>query len=599
MIHSNIKGAELYSDGCKFAVWAPNAEKVFVIGTFNNWNKTEHPMDRNPDGWWSIDVPGVKPGDEYRYRIINAGKEHLRIDPYARRVTSSVGNTIITDCHPEGRRSEFKAPPLNEMVIYELHIGTFGKRGTKSGPGNLEGAVERLTYLRDLGINAIEVMPLAEFAGEYSWGYNPSHIFAVESNYGALCNFRDFVDEAHRLGIAVIVDVVYNHFGPSDLDLWQFDGWSENEKGGIYFYNDWRAKTPWGETRPDYGRSEVREYIRENSLMWFQEFGVDGLRWDMTAFIRNVNGRDNDPASDLPDGWGLMQWVNEELRKYKPDAITVAEDLQNNAYMTRAQNDGGAGFSTQWAAPFVHSVREALIGADDLFRDMDAIRKAVQHRYYLDAFERVIYTESHDEVSNGKARVPEEVDPGKASSWAARKKSALGAVLVFTAPGIPMIFQGQEFLEDDWFHDQDPIDWNKIKRFPGILQLYKDLISLRLNRGGQTTGLTGQDVNVFHVNNNEKVISYHRWNSEDSHSNVVIVANFSSRTYENYSIGMPEAGEWTIIFNSDSKRYGDDFGDFGNSTIQAELAGMDGLSAKTKINMAPYSALIMSQEMKS
>ena len=595
-MHINIKGAEPYNECCKFAVWAPNAEEVFVIGTFNNWNKTEHLMDRSPNGWWSIDVPGAKSGDEYRYRIINEGKEYLRIDPYARRVTSSVGNAIITECRPEGRKREFKSPPLNEMVIYELHIGTFGKPGMKTGPGDLEGAVDRLTYLRDLGINAIEVMPLSEFAGGYSWGYNPSHIFAVESDYGALCNFRDFVDEAHRLGIAVIVDVVYNHFGPSDLDLWQFDGWSENDKGGIYFYNDWRAKTPWGETRPDYGRSEVREYIRDNSIMWMQEFDVDGLRWDMTAFIRNVNGQDNEPASDLPDGWGLMQWVNKEIRKYKPDAITVAEDLQNNAYMTRAQQDGGAGFSTQWAAPFVHSVREALIAAEDASRDMGALRNAILHRYYLDAFERVIYTESHDEVSNGKSRVPEEVDPGKASSWAARKKSALGAVMVFTAPGIPMIFQGQEFLEDDWFHDQDPIDWGKKERFAGILQLYKDLIALRLNRGGQTKGLTGQEVNVFYVNNNDKIIAYHRWDSGGPHDSVVVVANFSSHPCQDYMIPLPDAGEWIVIFNSDSRYYDSDFGDFGNSVIHAEATDKDALQAQAKVSVAPYSALILSHE---
>ena len=128
------------------------------------------------------------------------------------------------------------------------------------------------------------------------------------------------------------------------------------------------------------------------------------------------------------------------------------------------------------------------------------------------------------------------------------------------------------------------------------MQLYKDLISLRLNRGGQTKGLTGQDVNVFHINNNDKMIGYHRWDSGDPHGSVVIVANFSSRTYENYSIGMPGAGDWIIRFNSDSKLYGDDFGDFGNSMVQAELTGMDGLSAQAKINVAPYSALIMSQE---
>jgi len=590
------KGATPYKGGCRFAVWAPHAEEMFVVGTFNNWDKTAHPMNREPDGFWSIDVPGANPADEYRYRIINAGKEYLRIDPYARRVTSSVGNAIITKPCRMRKGEGFKPPPLNEMVIYELHIGTFGKQGAESGPGDLEGAIGRLSYLKDLGINAVEVMPLAEFAGGYSWGYNPSHIFAVESDYGAPRTFREFVDEAHRLGISVIVDVVYNHFGPSDLNLWQFDGWQDNDKGGIYFYNDWRTQTPWGETRPDYGRKEVREYIRDNALMWFREYGVDGLRWDMTAFIRNVNGRNDEPDSDLPDGWSLMQWVNKEIRKYRPGAYTIAEDLQNNPYLTRAQKDGGAGFDTQWASPFVHTVRAALIGAEDRNRDMDAIRNAILHRYYLNAFERVIYTESHDEVSNGKARVPEEVDPGKASSWAAKKKSALGAVLVFTAPGIPMIFQGQEFLEDDWFHDQDPIDWKKRDRFEGILKLYKDLISLRLDRSGFTKGLGGQEVDVYHVNQNDKIIAYHRWESGGPRDSVVIVANFSAQSRENYSIGLPATGQWIVRFNSDSRYYDQEFGDFGNSLIHAEAIGKDDFPAQGNVNLAAYSALILSQK---
>ena len=590
------KGVTPYKDGSRFTVWAPYADDVFVIGTFNNWDKSSHRMNKTSDGWWSIDIPEATQSSEYRYRIINAGNEYLRIDPYARRVTSSVGNSIITKPYDAKKGEKFNTPALNEMVIYELHIGTFGKQGEQPGPGDLEGAIDRLTYLKELGINAVEIMPLAEFAGGYSWGYNPSNIFAVESDYGAPRTFKEFVDEAHRLGIAVIVDVVYNHLGPNDLDLWQFDGWSENDRGGIYFYNDWRATTPWGETRPDYGRKEVRGYIRDNALMWFREYGVDALRWDMTAFIRNVHGRDDDSESDLPDGWSLMQWVNKEIRKYNPPAFTIAEDLQNNPYMTRDQKDGGAGFSTQWAAPFVHSVRAALIGAEDAYRDMDAVLNAILHRYYLNAFERVIYTESHDEVSNGKARIAEEVDPGKASSWAAKKKSTLGAVLVFTAPGIPMIFQGQEFLEDDWFHDQDPIDWKKKDRFVGILQLYKDLISLRLNHGGRTKGLTGQEVDVYHVSQDDKIIAWHRWESGGPHDSVVIVANFSSHPHEDYVIDLPATGEWTVRFNSDSRYYDKDFGDFGNYAVQSRATQENRLPAQSKVSVAPYSALILSQE---
>ena len=189
--------------------------------------------------------------------------------------------------------------------------------------------LKKLSCLLVFGINVVEIMPLAEFPGAVSWGYNPAHIFALEGDYGGSNGFRSFVKACHEHGIGVIIDVVYNHLGPSDLDLWRFDGWSENEGGGIYFYNDWRAQTPWGATRPDYGRGEVRQYIRDNALMWLQEYHVDGLRWDATAYIHNVNGSGNQ-SEELPEGWALMQWVNDEVHKLYPNALTIAEDLRIN-----------------------------------------------------------------------------------------------------------------------------------------------------------------------------------------------------------------------------------------------------------------------------
>jgi len=590
------KGAFPHKGGCAFAVWAPNADAVYVFGSFSNWLKDSHPLARDRYGTWSGDVPGAKPGDEYRFRIVTGGKEFLRIDPYARRVTSSVGNAVIPRTIRRGKSAVFTPVPLNKTVIYELHIGSFGKKTNAHGPANLEGAIERLSHLKELGINAVEIMPIAEFPGGFSWGYNPALIFAVESDYGAPRTFKEFVDEAHKLGIAVIVDVVYNHLGPGDLDLWQFDGWNENGKGGIYFYNDLRAHTPWGDTRPDYGRKEVREYLRDNALMWMVDYEVDGLRWDMTAFIRNVRGRDADPAADLPDGWSLMQWVNDEIRKACPNAVLIAEDLQDNPALTKNQKDGGAGFSAQWDGRFVHPIRAALCAPDDASRSMAAVRDAVLHRYFLNAFERVIYTESHDEVANGKARVPEEVDPGKASSWVARKKSSLGAALVFTAPGIPMIFQGQEFLEDDWFHDQDPLDWSKKERFAGIFRLYQDLIRLRQNRDGCTGGVLGQEVSVYHVNNDKKLLAYHRWTRGGPGDSVVVIANFSTKPQENYMIGFPSEGRWAVRFNSDSSHYSSDFSDMGPGTVVATGQGYDELPARGTLSIAPYSALVLSQD---
>ena len=172
-----------------------------------------------------------------------------------------------------------------------------------------------------LGVNAVELMPIGEFAGAISWGYNPSAPYAVESDYGGVEGFKHFVKTCHEKGIAVILDVVYNHFGPSDLDLWQFDGWRENDKGGIYFYNDWRSSTPWGDSRPDYGRAEVREYIRNNALMWLDDYHVDGLRIDMSFYIRAV-----DEGADIPEGWSLIQWINDDIQKKHPGAIVIAED---------------------------------------------------------------------------------------------------------------------------------------------------------------------------------------------------------------------------------------------------------------------------------
>ena len=599
-----VNGAQLKKKGCRFSVWAPHADEVYVIGTFNDWNKTAHPMSAKKNGVWVADIAGVKAGDEYRYRIINGDRELLRIDPRARRVTNSTGNAIIRDPKSIAGMEPFTPPPMNEMIIYELHIGTFGKQEGEDGPGTLSGAIRHLPYLRDLGVNVIEIMPLAEFAGGYSWGYNPAHIFAVESDYGRPREFRKFVDEAHKLGLAVVVDVVYNHFGPGDLHLWQFDGWSKNELGGIYFYNDWRAKTPWGDTRPDYGRPRVRDFIRDNALMWLSEYNVDGLRWDMTAYIRNVHGRDGDTGSDLHEGWTLMQEVTQEIRKQHPGAINIAEDLQNNPALTRSPEHEGAGFDTQWSSRFVHNIRKNLLAADDAHCDLDEVREAILQRYFLNAFERVIYTESHDEVANGKARVPEEVDPGSASSWHAKKLSTLGAAIVFTSPGIPMIFQGQEFLEDDWFHDQDPLDWSKIDTYPGILQLYKDLIALRRNAGGVTRGLAGQEVDVYHLNQEDKLIAWHRWFDGGAGDSTVVVANFSAHHRDEYRIAFPVAGRWVVRLNSDSQFYDPEFGNHGLSEVwaeQAEQSGEDGAEGAEEvpsatIRIAPYSALVLSQD---
>ena len=412
IIHGGM-GALPHNAGVAFRVWAPHADSVYVTGSFNDWSNDAHPMDREDEGYWYADVAEATIGAEYRFRIVNGDKSFLRIDPYARQVINSVGNSVVYDANFDWAGDDFHLPAVNELVIYEMHLGTFHDK-EDGGTDKFAGAVQKFGYLKQLGVNVIEVMPLAEFAGGLSWGYNPACIFAVETNYGGPDGFKRFVKAAHEAGLGVVLDVVYNHFGPSDLDLWQFDGWSENESGGIYFYNDWRAETPWGRTRPDYGRKEVRQFIRDNALMWLEEYHVDGLRLDMTLFMRNVRG-DGDPGSDLNDGWSVIQWINRELHQRHPGRITIAEDLQNDDRLTKSVDEGGGGFTAQWAARFVHPVRAAVITPNDADRSLDSVRMAIEGRYNQDPFQRVIYSESHDEIANGKARVASEIDPAVAA----------------------------------------------------------------------------------------------------------------------------------------------------------------------------------------
>lgn len=595
-------GAVPHTQGVHFRVWAPHADAVFVTGSFNDWSADAQPMTREENGYWFADVADAKVGSEYRYRLLCGEKELLRIDPYARQVTSSVGNSIVVDPAFDWSDDKFRLHPINELVIYELHLGTFHDQETVPADKFLEAA-SKLEYLKQLGVNAIEIMPLAEFAGYSSWGYNPACIFAVESSYGGPMGLKRFVNAAHQAGIGVILDVVYNHFGPSDLDLWQFDGWSEKDQGGIYFYNDWRATTPWGSTRPDYGRPEVRQFIRDNALMWLEDYHLDGLRFDMTLYMHDVRGN-GAPGDDLPDGWSLMQWINREIQALVPGRVTIAEDLRSDARITQAIDQNGSGFTAQWDADFAHTIRAAVINADDQNRSLDSVRKALEARTNSDPFQRIIYSESHDEIANGQSRVASEIDPHNPDSWYAQKRTTLAAALVLTAPGVPMLFQGQEFLEDGWFQDSVPLDWHKSETFCGLVKMYRDLIHLRLNQFGSTRGLTGSGLNTYHENQADNVLAFHRWHQSGPGDDVVVIVNLSHQAHPNYRLGFPAIGTWRVRLNSDWNGYSAAFantacGDVLSLACDRETSPLslrDGFKTEGTVTIGPYSVLILSQD---
>jgi 1,4-alpha-glucan branching enzyme len=508
-------------------------------------------------------------------------------------VTEAMGNAIVHDPDFDWSGDNFHVPPWNELVLYEMHVGTFNAQTGSEQPGTLATATARLPYLAGLGINAIELMPIMEFEGGRSWGYNPSHLYAVEIAHGGPQALKAFVKECHRHGIAVILDVVYNHLGPTQLDLWRFDGWQQNGLGGIYFYNDDRARTPWGHTRPDFGRSEVRQFLHDNALMWLEDYHVDGVRCDSTGYIRSLSGLWD---QCIPEGWQFLQELNREVRRRFPGRLTIAEDLQNDPRVTAEVDRGGAGFGTQWDASVRCALRDALTAIFDEGRFLGAVREALTARYNHDAFPRVIYTESHDDVANGKCRLPQEINPSDPAGWHAQKRSTLGAGVLLTAPGIPTLFQGQELLTPGCFCDTEPLDWGRRQRHAGIVQLYRDLIRLRRNCGGVTRGLCGQHVNVFHANECGKVLAYHRWDRGGAKEDVVVVANFSHRTYQCYVLGLPRGGQWRLRLNSDWQGYSGVFGGTSSGDCTAYGRSADGMPFQGTIAIGPYSVLIFSQD---
>ncbi len=588
-------GVSIAQGETRLRVWAPHAKAVAVTGSFNDWNEKGIALEPSEDaGFWQLSTKKISVGDEYQYVITGPNDERLmRNDPRARLLTNSSGNTIVTEDDFDWGDDSYQIPAWNELVIYEMHVGTFNV--VEAGrPGTFLTAIERLDYLKDLGINLIEVMPVAEFAGDFSWGYNPAYPFSVEEAYGGPTGLKQFVKEAHARGMGVVMDVVYNHFGPSDMSMWQFDGWHENDKGGIYFYNDWRSNTPWGDTRPDYGRDEVRWYIHDNALMWLEDYRCDGLRMDMIPYIRNVSGGEGEDGN-LEDGYSLLKWLNETIHAKYPHKITIAEDLHGNNFVTDPTALGGLGYGAQWDGDFVHPVRKTLLEFEDQYRDMDVVSTALLRRYGDDAFSRVVYTESHDEVSNGKARVVEEIsgDGEDVNSYHSVKRAMLGSMLALTAPGIPMLFQGQALLEDKWFSDQDPLDWSRLKDYNGIYHMYRDVIALRRNLGGLSKGLHGQHTQLIHLHHDNKIIAYLRWFEDPAADGVLVVLNFSNQSFENYGIGLDQQNTWRLNYNSDWKGYSEVNADVpANEYVTTEAQEVDGRPHRLGINLGPYGGYI-------
>src|SRR5499433_3779865 len=605
-------GATPHSDGStSFRVWAPFVDAVAVKingGTAVPLTREDgHPDPA--DTTWVGTVPGAKAGDKYRYAIQRGGVTREFNDPRTRQLTGFeppdgfglAGNddkpqSVIVD--PNFRMPAFTEPTFNTMVIYEMHIGTFNK--------TFAGAVEKLDYLKELGVNAVEVLPITQnplFSDhtppDHDWGYDPVQLYAVKSKYGTPQEFKEFVKQCHQRQIAVIVDVVYNHLVENNL-LKAFGGFTTAEiPGGIFLYGGARANTGFG-PRPDYGRPQVRQYINDNALMLLRDYGVDGLRFDDTIDIRTFGPE----RTANNEGAQLLREINSSYRNTdpkQPSKITIAEDLQSSGDVTLQTGPVGLEFNSQWDDTMVNTLRDVVTKINDSDRDLGAVKSALEKRMASDVFTRVVYTENHDQVGHppGQNRLPALIDTNDPTSIFSKKRSTLAAAIMLTSPGIPMIFQGQEMLETRAFGFKTPtqVDFSRAEdaNVKGIVQMYRDLIALRRNLKQKTRGLTGQHLNVFHVDNGNKTLAYHRWENGGAGDDVVVVANFSNVPMRNLNIGFPRKGQWHVLFNSGATVYDPGFVNGDSFDTTATPGSKEGLNFNGNVGIGPYSVVIFSQ----
>ncbi|MBN1511424.1 MAG: alpha amylase C-terminal domain-containing protein [Phycisphaerae bacterium] len=574
-------GATLTSQGAAFKVWAPSASSASVRGQFNGWGETTLNSDGNY--WWGH-ASGAQDYQNYKFYFSGTSwQQDARFRTYNPNDNS---NSIIRDpLAYEWGDQGFTPPAFEDMVIYELHVGTFsGKNdGTGDRMGRYRDVVDRhLDHLVWLGVNVVQLMPVAEFNGYNSWGYNPTNQWGVEESYAESApsspdDLKYMIDRLHEAGIAVVHDVVYNHFSFDGNYMWWYDG------GQIYF-DDPAVSTPWG-SQADFDRWEVQDYIADNPIYWLDEYHMDGIRMDATQYMRNTAMF----PGGQPSGWALMQRVNAAIDRRAVHKISIAEELPNTTAIT---NPSGGGFDAQWHDSFVDNVRQEITDARYGAAGVEVwkIRDAINDSSYPDKAKLVRYVEAHDEAGN-EQRLPYTFDSDPLSVWA-KGRCKLAQGLAMLAPGIPMFFQGGEWLEETYFDSQyaNRLDWNKATSRSAFTLYFHDLIRVRRSNCSMRANA---GFNVHHTNDTDNVIAFHRWDL--SGNQTLVVASLNNSDLSNYRIGFPSAGTWYEILNSQASAYdGNGVGNGGQ--VVTEAVAWDGLSNSAVLTIPQMGLLVFRYE---
>ena len=595
--------------GTRFAVWAPNARRVSVVGHFNRWDGRVCPMRRlGSSGIWELFVPGVQPGELYKYELITReGQPRIKTDPFARMLEQPPGNASIVvpedayawrdDAWMTARASRPGEALASEPVaIYEVHLGSWARVPEEDNRSlSYREIAPRLAgHVVAHGFTHVELLPVSEHPFEGSWGYQVSGYWAPTSRFGTPDDFRYFVDTLHQAGVGIIVDWVPAHFPKDDWALRRFDGTA------LYEHEDPRLgeHPDWGTLIFNYGRNEVRNFLVANALFWLREFHVDGLRVDAVAsmlyldysrqpgqWLRNrFGGRENLDAIDF------LRTVNDVVHAEEPGCFTVAEESTAWPGVTAPTAGGGLGFTFKWNMGWMHDTLQ-YFETDPLYRrwHQDRLTFAMIYEYS----ERFVMPLSHDEVVHLKRALVEKM-PG--DDW--QRFANLRALIAYqyTRPGKKLLFMGAELAQRrEWNHDSS-VDWHLLgedrhARFAAFVaelgRLYKATPAL-WRRDHEPSGFSWIDV----ADQMNSVLSYMRCDGDD---HAMVVLNLTPVPHEEYRVGAPSAGTYLLALDSDDARFGGSgFG--AHVRVQTEPSPFHGYPQSLRLRLPPLGVVVLVPE---
>ncbi|HSP12125.1 MAG TPA: 1,4-alpha-glucan branching protein GlgB, partial [Salegentibacter sp.] len=555
--------------GVYFAVWAPNAKHVSVIGDFNNWVKMANPMESRPDesGIWEVFIPEAKQGSLYKYFIqSNSGYEAEKGDPFAFMWevppnTASVVWDLKSDWNDEEwlNQRKIKAGKAKPVSVYELHVGSW-KRVPEDANRSLtykELATQLPAYLKKMGFTHVEFMPVMEHPFFGSWGYQVTGYFAPSSRFGNPQEFMSLIDALHQTGIGVILDWVPSHF-PSDLHgLHYFDGTFlyEHEDPQKGFHPDWQSYIF------NYGRNEVRSFLISNALFWLDKFHADGLRVDAVASMlyldysrKHGEWQPNEHGgNENLEAISFLKQFNEVVYSEFPDTMTIAEESTAWPMVSKPTFMGGLGFGMKWMMGWMHDTLE-YFKKDPVHRKhhQDSITFSTNYAFT----ENFMLPLSHDEVVYGKKSLLNKM-PG--DQW--NKFSNLRALYsyMFAHPGTKLLFMGAEFAQiEEWGHDTS-LDWHLTEEGPHK-EMQETITALnRIYRGEPAFYEKAFDPEGFEwidFNDRDSSIMSFLRKGNNAKDTILVICNLTPIPRENYRIGVPSEGTWKEIYNSDDRKFG-------------------------------------------